>query len=153
MCAARARPPIVRSVQTPEALAALRTCVDRLPTSARERGEAYITGKQVQKVWAGADHYVEARVVSDQTYNVTLFLTLGRWTSRCNCDRRENCKHATPLVWPDRRCGGAVARRRDYSACTHSAIGGLSTVITPPASSDPYRNACHDPAIERTAPA
>jgi hypothetical protein len=42
---------------------------------------------------------------------------------------------------------------RTDSACTHSAIGGLSTVITPPASSDPYRNACHDPAIERTAPA
>ena len=32
--------------------------------------------------------------------------------------------------------------RRTDSACTQSASGGLSTVITPAASNDPYRNAC-----------
>ena len=37
----RARPPIVRSVQTPEALGALRTWLGNLPASVRERGEAY----------------------------------------------------------------------------------------------------------------
>ena len=41
---------------------------------------------------------------------------------------------------------------RTDSACTISASGGLSTVITPAASSDPYRKACHEAAIERTAP-
>ena len=37
------------------------------------------------------------------------------------------------------------------SACTHSASGGLSTVIAPDASNEPYRNACQLELIERTA--
>ena len=37
------------------------------------------------------------------------------------------------------------------AACTHSASGGLSTVITPAASNDPYRNACQLWVIDRTA--
>ncbi len=40
---------------------------------------------------------------------------------------------------------------RTESACTHSASGGLSTVITPDWSNDPYRNACQFELIERTA--
>jgi hypothetical protein len=44
-------------------------------------------------------------------------------------------------------------KARTDSACTQSASGGLSTVISPDASSDPYRNACQLEAIERTAPA
>jgi hypothetical protein len=40
---------------------------------------------------------------------------------------------------------------RTDSACTHSASGGLSTVITPPRSKDPYRNACQLVLIDRTA--
>jgi hypothetical protein len=37
------------------------------------------------------------------------------------------------------------------SACTHKASGGLSTVITPAASNEPYRNACQSELIARTA--
>ena len=37
------------------------------------------------------------------------------------------------------------------SACTHSASGGLSTVITPAESNEPKRKFDHDVVIERTA--
>ena len=40
---------------------------------------------------------------------------------------------------------------RTDSACTHSASGGLSTVMTPAGSNEPYRKACQLDAIERTA--
>jgi hypothetical protein len=40
---------------------------------------------------------------------------------------------------------------RTDSACTQGASGGLSTVITPAASKEPYRKACQLDAIERTA--
>ena len=40
---------------------------------------------------------------------------------------------------------------RADSAWTHSASGGLSTVITPAESNEPYRNACQLVLIERTA--
>ena len=40
---------------------------------------------------------------------------------------------------------------RTDSACTQRASGGLSTVITPLGSNEPYRNACQLVLIERTA--
>ena len=40
---------------------------------------------------------------------------------------------------------------RTDSACTHSASGGLSTVISPFASSEPNRKLCQFALIERTA--
>ena len=40
---------------------------------------------------------------------------------------------------------------RADSAWTQRASGGLSTVITPAASNEPYRNACQLVLIERTA--
>jgi len=40
---------------------------------------------------------------------------------------------------------------RTDSACTHRASGGLSTVISPLVSNEPYRNACQLVLIERTA--
>ena len=40
---------------------------------------------------------------------------------------------------------------RADSACTHSASGGLSTVITLVESKEPYRNADQLSVIERTA--
>jgi len=46
------------------------------------------------------------------------------------------------LPWPNVRTD---------SACTHSAGGGLSTVITPPWSKDPYRKACQLVLVDRTA--
>ena len=42
-------------------------------------------------------------------------------------------------------------KMRTDSACTHSASGGLSTVITFDASNEPYRNALQLSLIERTA--
>jgi len=98
----RARPPFVRSVQTPESLTTLRTWLATLPASAREEGEALLEKKQVERVWAGADHYVEAKVTEDgERFGVTLFLTLGKWSSRCSCEERSNCKHAAAatLAW------------------------------------------------------
>ncbi len=98
---AKARPPIVRSVQTPEALGALRVWLGTLRASARERGAAYVAQKHVQKVWAGADHYVEARVQGEELYHVTLFLTRGKWSSRCTCPLLNECKHvyAAGVAW------------------------------------------------------
>jgi superfamily II DNA or RNA helicase len=97
----RGRGPIVRSVQTSDALAALRTWLQTLPTRSRERGAIYYQNKHVQKVWAGADHYVEARVMGQELYSVTLFLTRGKWSSRCTCPRTSDCKHvyAAGLAW------------------------------------------------------
>ena len=94
MCATRARLPAVRSVQTPEALAALGAWLGALRPATRERGEICRTAKQVQKVWAGADHYVDAVVNGEEPYRVTLFLTRGNWSSRCNCPVRTDCPHA-----------------------------------------------------------
>jgi hypothetical protein len=90
---ARLRPPHVRSVQTPEALAALRSWLEAFPSSARERGGALVAQRRVEKVWAAADHYVEAKVAGEEPQSVTLFLTLGKWSSRCSCDGRTHCPH------------------------------------------------------------
>ncbi len=90
---ARARPPPARSVQTPEALAALRAWLKQLPTTARERGEDLFAQGAVERVWPGADHYVEGKVNDEEPCSVTLFLTLGKWTARCTCDRRNDCQH------------------------------------------------------------
>ncbi|MES2691879.1 MAG: DEAD/DEAH box helicase [Verrucomicrobiota bacterium] len=98
---ARARPPHVRSVQTPEALAALRAWLKQLPTLARERGEDIFAQGVVERVWAGADHYVEAKVTGEEPCSVTLFLTLGKWNARCTCERRTDCLHtyAAARAW------------------------------------------------------
>ncbi len=97
----RVRPPHVRSVQTPEALTALGAWLATWPEPVRKRGDAAVAAGQVKKVWAGADHYVEAQVVDEELFGVTLFLTLGKWSSRCSCEQRGNCPHAyaAALVW------------------------------------------------------
>src|ERR1700712_1023077 len=100
MCA-KPRQPIMRSVKTPEALRALREWVDSLDPTTRERGELYYANLQVDDVWADADHYVEARVTGSEVYSVKLFLTRGKWDSRCTCDVKVSCKHgcAAALAW------------------------------------------------------
>jgi hypothetical protein len=57
---------------------------------------------------------------------------------------------------PTSACGTRIAsgwkpNTRTESACTHSAIGGLSTVITPEPSKVLNRNAFQLSLIERTA--
>ena len=100
--AAKIRPPIVRSVQTPEALAALRKWVAAYEQVTRDRGEAHFkSGHVITPPTAKADHYVEAVVRDDENYRVTLFLTRGLWTSVCSCSRRTHCRHAvaTAYAW------------------------------------------------------
>jgi superfamily II DNA or RNA helicase len=92
--AAKPRPPVMRSVKTPEALAVLRSWIGTLPERTRERGQACVANRQVERVWAAADHFVEAVVKDDESYTVTLFFTRGQWSSKCTCDTRINCKHA-----------------------------------------------------------
>jgi len=71
--------------------------------------------------------------------------------------RRRTRSYASPTVaTPISACGTSMLhdekpKIRAVSACTHSASGGLSTVISPLASNEPYRNACQLELIERTA--
>jgi superfamily II DNA or RNA helicase len=98
---AKSRPPIVRSVRTPEALAALRAWLATFDERTRQRGEIYYQTGRVGEVWADADHFVEAEVVGQMLYSVTLFLTRGKWTSQCSCPMEIDCKHvyAAGLAW------------------------------------------------------
>ena len=101
MSAARARLPVVLGVKTPEALVALGAWLDALDSRTRRRGEDYYDHGQVEEVWAEADHFVEAVVIGGERYAVTLFLTRGKWTSKCSCPVQTNCKHACAagLAW------------------------------------------------------
>ena len=98
---AKPRLPAIRSVKTPEALAALRAWLDEFDEPTRARGETYFADRRVEDVWADADHYVEAIVTGEESYSVTLFLTRGKWTSKCSCPVGVNCKHvyAAGLAW------------------------------------------------------
>ena len=101
MCAARDRSPAVRSVKTPEALAALSAWLATFEELTREHGEACYADHRVADAWAEADHYVEAIVTGEESYAVTLFLTRGKWSSKCSCPVGVNCKHvyAAGLAW------------------------------------------------------
>jgi hypothetical protein len=101
MCA-KARPPVIRSVQTPDALAALRTWLDTFEARARKLGEALSATSQVKKIVANADHYIETVVTDEEEkFPLTFFLTRGQWTAKCACDQRHNCRHiyAAGLTW------------------------------------------------------
>ena len=92
--AAKQRLPVTRSVKLPEALTELRAWLDTFDPVTRERGESYFTGLHVEKVWADADHFVQASVRGQELYAVRLFLTRGKWSSRCTCPVGVSCKHA-----------------------------------------------------------
>jgi hypothetical protein len=98
---AKSRSPAVRSVKTPDALAALRTWLASFGDLTRERGAEYHASHQVKTIRAEADHYVEATVLGTRTYTSTLFFTRGQWTSGCTCPVGRNCKHvyAAGLAW------------------------------------------------------
>ncbi|MCX6956151.1 MAG: DEAD/DEAH box helicase [Verrucomicrobia bacterium] len=100
---AKPRQPVVRSVKTPESLAALRAWMGTFEDGIRKRGtSSYETGR-VTALRGNADHYVEADVLDEEEQKllVTLFLTRGKWTSRCACDHAGLCKHvyAAGLAW------------------------------------------------------
>ncbi|MBS0632144.1 MAG: DEAD/DEAH box helicase [Verrucomicrobia bacterium] len=107
---AKFRLPVVRSVRTPDALAALRAWLETFGESKRERGTVYHADGRVQSIRAAADHYVEAKVLGQQLYTTTLFYTRDRWSSACTCDVRENCKHAyaAGLAWLDEVRKGSI---------------------------------------------
>ncbi|MBC7365189.1 MAG: hypothetical protein H7343_00025, partial [Undibacterium sp.] len=101
MCA-RSRPPVIRSVQTPDALAALRVWLDAFEPKTRKLGEATFAANHVTKITAQADHYIETVVAEgDEKFRLTLFLTRAQWTAKCACDLRQNCRHiyAAGLAW------------------------------------------------------
>ncbi len=118
MCAKpRVRPPVVRSVQTPEALAALREWLDTRDPRIRRAGAAALAAGQVGAVWADADHFVHALVASappvsspasapetarvEPELALKLFLTRGQWSSQCPCSAAKSCEHsqAAGLAW------------------------------------------------------
>ena len=101
MCA-KSRPPVIRSVRTPEALAALDVWLGMFDPATRRRGRTYHEEGRVISVRADADHYIEAEVEGrKEEYLVTLFLTRGRWSSTCSCPMGGDCKHvvAAGLMW------------------------------------------------------
>ena len=101
MCA-KSRPSVLRSVQTPESLAALRVWLEAFPKLTRDRGAACHAAGQVKKISANADHYVEAEVTElEATFLVTLFLTRNLWSGRCRCSAKGDCRHiyAAGISW------------------------------------------------------
>ena len=84
----------VRSVRTPEAIAALVERLARFDDAKREQGQAYLQDGAVTAVWSHADHLVKATVQGDTLRELTWFFTRDQWTNRCTCDVAVNCKHA-----------------------------------------------------------
>jgi superfamily II DNA or RNA helicase len=92
----------MRSVRTPEAIESLHLWLDACEPGIRLSGRACFDERAVSAVWSAADHLVRAEVKDgDQRHDLTLFLTRGEWTSRCNCATGANCKHAyaAGLAW------------------------------------------------------
>ncbi len=99
---AKPRHPVVRSVKTPESLAALRAWMGTFDETIRKRGTTLHDTGGVTALRGNADHYVEADVTdAEEKFSLTLFLTRGKWSSRCACDRESNCRHAyaASLAW------------------------------------------------------
>src|SRR5436309_2742904 len=92
MCA-KSKPPAGLSVRAPDALQALERWIATLDSATRHRGQTYYEDGRVLAAWADADHYMLAEVKGQETYQVTLFLTRGKWTSTCSCPMEANCKH------------------------------------------------------------
>jgi hypothetical protein len=108
---AKPRLPNIRSVQTPEALIALRKWLDTFRPHVRERGEAAWKQRRVEGVRAPADHFVQARVTDEEPYGVTLFYTRGQWSGQCGCPARVQCLHAfaTGRAWIETVDSGSLA--------------------------------------------
>ena len=98
---AKPRLSVVRSVKTPESLAALRAWLAEFDETLRKRGKSSYETGQVTALRGNADHFVEADILDEEPLRVTLFLTRGIWSSRCTCQRTGGCKHvyAAGLAW------------------------------------------------------
>ena len=95
------RQPIVRSVRTPEALAAMAMWLGSFDAATRQRGRDLFKKGAVTSVWSEADHLIKAELTDDYRYTLTFFLTRGEWSSRCSCSTTARCKHthAAGLAW------------------------------------------------------
>ena len=134
---AKPRHQVVRSIKTPESLAALRTWLATFEESVRKRGtSSYETG-QVTALRGNADHYVEADITDEEKLLITLFLTRGKWTSRCACERAADCKHiyAAGLAWLAAAANEATAP--DPDAKPAITLAPISTVPPPVAFAPP----------------
>ena len=142
MCA-RARPPVVRSVQTPDALTALRSWLDAFEPKTRKLGESTFTTKQVQKIGTQADHYIEAIVAEEaEKFSVTLFLTRGQWTAKCACELRKDCRHiyGAGLAWLAEANAGSPASTDAASTATAKLpAGAKSAAPTAPLNRHTFR--------------
>ena len=132
MCAARDRSPVVRSVRTPEAVAALRDWLDTRPEEVRKQGADYFARGAVRRVWAEADHFFKGEVLGQRVHAVLLFWTRGAWSSKCGCPAGRDCKHV---------CAAAQAWLADVAAGTMDgadpAIAGITTESPAPADLSP----------------
>ncbi len=138
----RPRPPIVRSVRTPEAMNALRTRLDDFAPASRQHGRDAFQQGAVRRVWCDADHYFKAEVSDGDTiHTVTWFYTRGDWSNRCTCSEAVNCKHAyaAGLAWMDTVDAGRPDGRDPAQA---AALSIASTLAPPP-------GGAADPVLER----
>ncbi len=148
MATSRSRPPVVRSVRTPEALDALRARLDLYAPSSRQSGRDLFQQSAVAAVWSEADHLVKAEVTDNARHSLTLFYTRGDWTSRCSCPITSDCKHAyaAGLAWiaaveagrPDGRDPAEAARLAVQSA--HFPPSALPARPAPPRHPDLVRD-------------
>lgn len=89
------------NVRSPQALIELERWLATFPPSIRQRGNQYHRSGQVTSLGTATDHFVDATVQGGELYTVTLFLTRGKWSSKCSCPVGSNCKHvvAAGLAW------------------------------------------------------
>lgn len=133
----RSRPPVVRSVRTPEALEAMRQWLTTFNAATRQRGQADFNAGAVLSVKSEADHLVGAEVSGEKPCSLRLFLTRGAWSSRCSCPAGTGCQHAyaASLAWLASSESGVRDGRDPYDA---------APVISPTAS--PARGGERQPA-------
>ena len=124
-------------MKTPESLAALRAWLGTFGEPVRQRGTASYESGEVTALRGNADHYVEADVTDEEKLLVTLFLTRGKWTSRCACDRGADCPHvyAAALAW-------LAAAAQDVAPPDPNARPAITLApIAPPPPPPPYASA------------
>ena len=126
----RNRQPNVRSVRTPEALAAMSVWLESFDAATRQRGRDLFKKGSVTSVWSEADHLVKAELTDDYRYALTFFLTRGEWSSRCSCATTARCKHthAAGLAWIAAVESGARDGRDPGDAVPSVAIPTAATL-------------------------
>ncbi|MSU24234.1 MAG: DEAD/DEAH box helicase [Opitutus sp.] len=140
---AKPRLSVIRSVKTPESLATLRAWLAAFDETLRKRGKSSYETGQVTALRGNADHFVEADVLDEEPLRITLFLTRGKWSSRCTCQRTPDCKHvyAAGLAWLAAAETESSTPDPDARPAAPSAPAQSSApaVIAPPPGKIPFR--------------